>query len=256
VAELHAFRWLGLLKLRESAFGISIRWHVTSVAPRAIEEVANFLTRFAGRRAVRLTFFVRGWASEIHASADRAVFRLRQIMTYRNVEVFDGVHVLPIGTQGIAGSARLIRRGFAAWERSRGLLTRNDENPLARYLPRLLVFRPRERDGQLVFVHAGTRSASAAIWGPEWAASALGQESVPDKQYDSRVSDSAARVLEGDEPSLDHLRALCIRGSGEAVWCPYQRLTVPIRFKDGSPGVGVLSLLTQDVDIPFMANAA
>jgi len=256
IAEVHAFRWLGLVKIRESAYGITVRWHVQSVAPRAIEEVADFLTRHADCRAVRLTFFFRGWASEIHSSADQAVARLRQVMAYRDVEIFDGVSVQPVGLEGLVRSGSLVRRGFAAWERSRGLLTRYDENPLSGFLPKLLVFRPRERDGRLVFAHAGPRSASAAVWGPEWAANARGQESVPDKDYDSRVADSATKVLEGDEPRLDHLRALCVRDNGEAIWCPYQRLTLPIHFKDGSKGVGVLSLLTQNVDIPFMANAA
>lgn len=251
-----AFGRLGLVRVSRSAAEICIKWDLRCASRESLEAVLNLLDRCGGRRRVRLVFFYEGWHAEVHESAAAAIARIEVLQSFRSVHLIRPVFLRSRPLERVAGEGPAVQRFFETWEAAQGDLA---DSRLSECLPYLMVYRVRESDGALVVAHAGAGTACAKVFGAGWIAAARGREyeyDGPGRRFSDAVSRAYARVLLAGEPWLDHVRAVVRRGEADPLWVPYQRLLVPGRSADGEPVLVCLAVITERIDIPFLASAA
>jgi len=142
----------------------------------------------------------------------------------------------------------IMKRTLAAWGKAH---TQIEDPAMADVRPYLVIYR-RSQKGW-VCVEIGEQSAYAKWFGWAWSKSAIGRLSEDDNagdDFNDFIAGAYARIHGEGGVRLDHLHAHLPReGSEEPVPISFQRLLMGCVFPDGTPGLAVLVLMTNQIEI-------
>ncbi|MEM9970542.1 MAG: LysR family transcriptional regulator [Pseudomonadota bacterium] len=103
-----------------------------------------------------------------------------------------------------------------------------------------------------VFVDVGHESAYAKWFGWAWSRSAIGkllnEDNVGD-EFNEFIAGAYSRIYDEGGVRLDHVYAFLPKDGGEPLPVTFQRLLLGCVFPDGTPGLTVLALITNNVEI-------
>jgi hypothetical protein len=103
-----------------------------------------------------------------------------------------------------------------------------------------------------VFVDIGTESAYAKWFGWAWSKSAIGKLLTEDNvgdEFNEFIAGAYSRIYEEGGVRLDHLFAYLPKDGGDPLPVTFQRLLLGCVFPDGTPGLSVLAVITNQVEI-------
>ncbi|MGJ5619512.1 LysR family transcriptional regulator [Sulfitobacter sp. MF3-043] len=147
----------------------------------------------------------------------------------------------------------IMKTALGAW----GMAQTQIEDPaMADVRPYLVIYR--KGANGWVFVEVGKSSAYAQWFGWAWSKSAIGklmQEDNVGDDFNEFISGAYARIYGEGGVRLDHLYAyLPKEGSDEVIPVSFQRLLMGCVFPDGTPGLGVLVLITNNIEIDALES--
>lgn len=141
----------------------------------------------------------------------------------------------------------LMRKTFVAWGKAE---TRIEHEDMAAIRPYTVLYRM--SPAGWVFVDVGAKSAYAKWFGWTWSKSAIGklmnEDDVGD-EYNEFISGAYSRIYKEGGVRLDHLYAYLPKDGGDPLAVTFQRLLLGCVFPDGTPGLSVLAIITNQVDI-------
>ena len=160
-------------------------------------------------------------------------------------EFFSQQHpVIEIATSGLP----IMRRVLAAWGQAQ---TRIEDEALAQVRPYRVIYRKSPKGW--ICVEIGEKSAYAMWFGWAWSNSAIGRLSQEDNagdDFNDFIAGTYVRVYSEGAVRYDHLYAHLPRENSEKpVPISFQRLLMGCVFPDGTPGLAVLVLMTNKIDI-------
>lgn len=147
----------------------------------------------------------------------------------------------------------MMKKTLAAW----GLAhTQIEGSAMSDVRPYLVIYRKSQTGW--ICVEIGERSAYAKWFGWAWAKSAIGRLSEDDNvgnDFNDFISGAYARIYGEGGVRLDHLYAHLPREiSDEPVPVSFQRLLMGCAFPDGTSGLAVLVLMTNQIDITALCD--
>lgn len=152
--------------------------------------------------------------------------------------------IFRIATNGLP----IMKKTLAAWGSAQ---TQIEDAAMAEVRPYLVIYR--KTANGWVFVEVGKKSAYARWFGWAWSRSAIGklmQEDNAGDDFNEFIAGAYARIYGEGGVRLDHLFAYLPRvGSEEVVPISFQRFLMGCVFPDGTPGLGVLVLMTNQIEI-------
>ena len=146
----------------------------------------------------------------------------------------------------------LIKSAFVAWGNSE---TQIEHEAMEAIRPYSVTY----RKGPLgwVFVDIGTESAYAKWFGWAWSRSAIGklmnEDNVGD-EFNEFISGAYSRIYDEGGVRLDHLFAHLPKDGGDPLPVTFQRLLLGCVFPDGTPGLNVLAVITEQVEIDALSD--
>ena len=141
-----------------------------------------------------------------------------------------------------------IQQGFRAWCGSQG----DVEHPRVEEIRSKMVLFRKQR-GKWLYIHVGDESTTKSWLGLVWAGSEVGsflEEGIMAGEMDRFVTQAYDQTLSCGTVRYDHIATTLVRtkaGLPEPV--NYQRLIMAFRLPDGSPVLGVLAVVTDDIEI-------
>lgn len=109
-----------------------------------------------------------------------------------------------------------------------------------------------------VFVDIGSESAYAKWFGWTWSKSAIGKLNSEDdvgEEFNEFIAGAYSRIYEEGGVRLDHLFAHLPKDGGDPLPVTFQRLLLGCVFPDGTPGLSVTSVITEQVEIDALSDA-
>ena len=146
----------------------------------------------------------------------------------------------------------LLKKAFTAWGRAE---TQIEHEAMAEINPYTLIFR--KGPAGWVFVHIGQESAYARWLGWAWSKSAVGKLMDDDNigdEYNEFIAGAYSRIYDEGGVRLDHIFAHVPRDGGEPQPGTFQRLLLGGVFPDGTPGLILLAVITENVEIEALAG--
>lgn len=249
-------RYLQQVKVVVDNADITITWDAHEVEQDGLFSVLDRLSDCANGIRVNIRCYYNGWLAEEYASRHRAIARIQQIQGHRDVSLIESTYVLDQGLDRIADAHRKIQRGFEIWERTRGRFSVISNDTAAEYLPNILIYRPDQREGKLVFSWVGLQSFSAHTYGRWWAIDALRQTyndtlGPENRRYVDLTCSAYDLVWETGEPHFAQVRALLTPLAQEPTWICYDRLLTRHTLHDGRPALICLSRPAERIKIPI-----
>lgn len=141
----------------------------------------------------------------------------------------------------------LIRKALIAWGNAE---TRIEHEAMELIRPYTVLYR--KGPTGWVFVDIGTESAYAKWFGWAWSKSAIGKLMSDDNvgdEYNEFIAGAYSRIYEESGVRLDHLFAYLPKDGGDPLPVTFQRLLLGCVFPDGTPGLSVLAVITEKVEI-------
>ncbi|MCG8357862.1 MAG: hypothetical protein MI920_20035 [Kiloniellales bacterium] len=225
----------GFIGLSGSHNGVTVRLDLAKASNQALECLTGLLERDL-RETTLIYKRHGGWIGEGCDSGVAAAERLECLASVGNLHRMDLAVIeerdLDWLTSGNADGFLL--DCFRLWEASDGVISDGIDG-LERILSRSQLTVQTAEGKAPTFIFVGECSTSALIWGRRWAAAAIGSSSVPDSDYDARVTAAYRAVLETGQPAVHCVTARIKRSDGVQIWVPYQRLILPCRMHDGRP---------------------
>ncbi len=251
-----AFGLMGMVRIKiDTRFKkIEIRWNVRTVHPLTIDTITTFLEDFCCQYTTRICFYIDAWHSEIYKHVTTAIDRIQGTKHFRNVKLIDRFFLKTLGLRSDVNRTQLIDKCVHIYEKTGGDLGDPDFREL---MPYLLVYKPDEKEDQMIIANAGHRSANAKVYGAAWAKLANGSKydsDTPGAYYSMRASAAYSDVMGRDEPRMDQIRAIMQRPDDEPIWSSYQRFLFRGSLEDGTPALICLSDLNEGIDIPFLVS--
>ncbi|MDU8911326.1 LysR family transcriptional regulator [Aestuariicoccus sp. MJ-SS9] len=152
--------------------------------------------------------------------------------------------VSKIATNGLP----IMKSVVAAWGASQ---TQIEHEAMAKVRPYLVLFR--KVPSGWVFAEVGEKSGYARWFGWTWSKSAIGklmQEDNAGDDFNEFIAGAYARIYGEGGVRLDHIFAHLPKAeTDEVVPVSFQRLLLGCVFPDGTPGLGLLGLITKQVEI-------
>lgn len=146
----------------------------------------------------------------------------------------------------------LIRKALIAWGNAE---TRIEHEAMEVIRPYTVLYR--QGPAGWVFVDIGSKSAYANWFGWAWSRSAIGklmnEDNVGD-EFNEFIAGAYSRIYEEGGVRLDHLSAYLPKDGGEPLPVTFQRLLLGCVFPDGTPGLSVLAVITQQVEIDAISD--
>lgn len=103
-----------------------------------------------------------------------------------------------------------------------------------------------------VFVDIGQESAYAKWFGWAWSKSAIGKLMTEDNvgdEFNEFIAGAYSRIYVEGGVRLDHLFAYLPKDGGDPLPVTFQRLLLGCVFPDGTPGLNVLAVITEAIEI-------
>lgn len=264
VAMLRAFVTLGrnlnLTKTCEQ-LGLSrqtVRRHIDdleSIKGQALFSIENreyMLTAFGKgslNDAEAILRQLQTWSGQSKLTRQHAHFlEIAHYLDAGDREFFSQQHpIFRIATEGLP----IMKRALAAWGRA---YTQIEDPAMADVRPYLVIYR--KSPNGWVCVEIGVESAYAKWFGWAWSKSAIGKLSEADNagdDFNEFISGAYARIHGEGGVRLDHLYAHLPRESNRDPFpVSFQRLLMGCAFPDGTPGLAVLVLMTNQIEIAAM----
>lgn len=147
----------------------------------------------------------------------------------------------------------IMKSAIAAWGASQ---TQIEHEAMAKVRPYLVLYR--KGPNGWVFVEVGEKSAYARWFGWAWSKSAIGklmQEDNAGRDYNEFIAGAYARIYDEGGVRLDHVSAHLPKDeSDELIPVSFQRLLLGCVFPDGTPGLGLLGLITDQIEIDALVH--
>ncbi len=146
----------------------------------------------------------------------------------------------------------LVRKALVAWGNAE---TQIEHEAMEAIRPYSVIY----RKGPVgwVFVDIGTESAYAKWFGWTWSKSAIGklmnEDNVGD-EFNEFISGAYSRIYDEGGVRLDHLFAHLPKDGGDSEPVTFQRLLLGCVFPDGTPGLAVLAVITDQVEIDALED--
>ena len=252
-------RHLGLAKLELLPSLVEITWDTGLVHEASMVALAELFMQLNLDVTIRLSFYYHGWVHEIHKSSFWAAERIEEIQECKSVVPLHETLIKTCSLSDVQFANHRIRRGFQSWEISRGKFEKIDQSDLAKITPHILMFRPDEKEGDLVYSWIGMGSTSVKINGDEWIKESVGNflhqpSGMETQTFANKVNVGINKTLVSGEPLYQHLRTLVKMERQEPFWVPYERLLTRFEMKDGRFAVVCDVYPTQYVNIPFAGS--
>ncbi|MGA9410503.1 MAG: LysR family transcriptional regulator [Roseobacter sp.] len=215
----------------------------------SVENRQYFLTPFGQASVEDARFILRQvetWSGQSNLSRNSTLGLERNEYTDRAGKVFYSQQhpIFRIGASGLP----IMKSALAAWGNAQ---TQIENEAMAAIRPYLVVFR--KGSNGWVFVEVGKHSAYSRWFGWVWSKSAIGkllQEDNAGDDYNEFIAGAYARIYDEGGVRLDHVFAYLPKGgSDDLVPVSFQRLLLGCVFPDGTPGLAVLVLITNEVEI-------
>lgn len=146
----------------------------------------------------------------------------------------------------------LLKKTFTAWGNAE---TQIEHQAMEEVRPYTLLYR--KGPAGWVFVHIGQESAYARWLGSTVSKSAIGKLITEDdagSEYDEFTAGAYSRIYDEGGVRLDHILAHLPKDGGQPQPTTFQRLLLGGVFPDGTPGLIILSVLTEHVEIEALAE--
>ncbi len=147
----------------------------------------------------------------------------------------------------------IMKKTLAAWGQAH---TQIEDPATSDVRPFLVIYRKSQTGW--ICVEIGERSAYAKWFGWAWSKSAVGRLSEDDNagdDFNEFISGAYARIYGEGGVRLDHLYAHLPReGCDEPIPVSFQRLLMGCVFPDGTSGLAVLVLMTNQIDIDALCD--
>jgi biotin operon repressor len=141
----------------------------------------------------------------------------------------------------------LVREAFVAWGNAE---TQIEHEAMEAIRPYSVLFR--KGPAGWVFVNIGQESAYSKWFGWAWSKSAIGklmdEDNVGD-DYNEFISGAYSRIYDEGGVRLDHIFAHLPKDGGEPQPGTFQRLLLGCVFPDGTPGLNLVAVITNQVEI-------
>lgn len=147
----------------------------------------------------------------------------------------------------------LLKKAFMAWGNAK---TQIEHEAMEEIRPYTVLYR--KGPAGWVFVHIGKESAYARWFGWAVSKSAIGKLITEDdagSEYDEFTAGAYSRIYDEGGVRLDHILAHLPKNGGEPQPGTFQRLLLGGVFPDGTPGLIILAVITEDVEIEALAKA-
>lgn len=255
-AENWFFRQLQQVKMELKPFVVEIAWDTHHVHPKAIHAAIERLEGMDLDVNVHIHFYFHGWCREKYDNALWALERIQEIEECKSVTPFQETRILDCSISEVHYTNPRLRNEYRSWEKSKGNFEKIDLSDLARVLPYALMFRPDEKEEDLIYSWVGTQSVAARVNSLEWVAESIGQVTHrafgnEDQSFAEKVNLGIVKALMTGEPVFQHVRTLVRLEDDEPFWMPYQRLLTRYRLKDGRFAVLSDVFPTRHIDIPL-----
>jgi len=149
----------------------------------------------------------------------------------------------------------LLQQGFDCWSAAHGAI---ESSKMAPVRPYLLIYRP--NGNQWHCTEIGEKSAYSIWLGWEWVKSSIGlpaHETAVDLQSYNYIERAYSDIINQGGVRLDHVYRKASRKNGEApTSVTFQRLLFSCIFPDGSPAIGSLIAMSNNIDIPGLDSKA
>lgn len=147
----------------------------------------------------------------------------------------------------------IIKKALVSWGNAE---TRIEHSAMELIRPYSVLY----RKGPLgwVFVDIGPESAYAKWFGWAWSKSAIGKLMTEDNvgdEFNEFIAGAYSRIYEEGGVRMDHLFAYLPKDGGDPLPVTFQRLLLGCVFPDGTPGLNVLAVITEDVGIDELDEA-
>lgn len=147
----------------------------------------------------------------------------------------------------------ILKRAFVAWGNAE---TRIEHEAMQVIRPFSVLY----RKGPLgwVFADIGTESAYAKWFGWAWSKSAIGKLMTEDNvgdEFNEFIAGAYSRIYDEGGVRIDHLFAYLPKDGGDPVPVTFQRMLLGCVFPDGTPGLSVVAVITNQVEIDAMTDA-
>ena len=160
------------------------------------------------------------------------------------LEFFSQQH--PVSTVAFNGLP-LIKRALISWGNAE---TQIEHEAMELIRPYSVLYR--KGPAGWVFVDIGKESAYAKWFGWAWSRSAIGKLMSDDNvgdEFNEFISGAYSRIYEEGGVRLDHLFAYLPKDGGDPLPVTFQRLLLGCVFPDGTPGLNVLAVITNKIEI-------
>ena len=141
----------------------------------------------------------------------------------------------------------LLKKAFVAWGNAETCI---EHEAMEAIRPYSVIYR--KGPAGWVFVDIGMESAYAKWFGWAWSRSAIGklmnEDNVGD-EFNEFISGAYSRIYDEGGVRLDHLFAYLPKDGGDPVPVTFQRMLLGCVFPDGTPGLSVLAVITNQVEI-------
>jgi hypothetical protein len=147
----------------------------------------------------------------------------------------------------------IMKKAFLAWGNAE---TQIEHKAMDEIRPYTLLYR--KGPAGWVFVHVGEESAYARWFGQTISRSAIGKLITDDDvsdEYNEFTGGAYSRIYDEGGVRLDHLLAHLPKDGGKAEPGTFQRLLLGGVFPDGTPGLILLAVITEQVEIDALAVA-
>ena len=141
----------------------------------------------------------------------------------------------------------LVKSAFVAWGNAE---TQIEHKAMEAIRPYSVIYR--KGPAGWVFVDIGPESAYAKWFGWAWSKSAIGklmnEDNVGD-EFNEFISGAYSRIYDEGGVRLDHVFAHLPKEGADPLPVTFQRLLLGCVFPDGTPGLTVLAVITEQVEI-------
>ncbi len=252
-------RHLGLAKLELHPNLVEITWDTGLVHKASMVALAELFMRLNLDVTIRLSFYYHGWVHEIHKSSFLAAERIEEIQKCKSVALLHETLIKTCSLSDVQFANHRIRKGFQSWEKSKGLFEKIDQSDLAKIIPHVLMFRPDEKEENLVYSWVGMQSTAAKINGLDWVEESTGEVAhrafgCETQSFAEKVNVGIARTIISGEPLYQHIRTLVRLEDQEPFWMPYERLLTRHVLRGGGFAVICNVYPTQYVNVSLAGN--
>lgn len=215
------FRLFGMVEIRETSAGTSIRWDPAKVEALTLERAITAVE--AAQTPIRFDWFKEAWFTETHESAADAVARMRAISQYSEAKLLATTVTRPVAHTPIRDQLNDMKRDYMRFEKYISVSTVD------------------ERSDSLPITHCGVHSVMARLTGP-------GTDNPGDRwcnyeenrKFDAHMLRQYEGMLSSGEGRVDHIvTPVMTPYCAEPVWYSYRRAAVPVRH-EGHHAVAVI----------------